>query len=156
MFDRMTASAAAVCDLADPAMRGSGGRVLWGIVNVGEQSLDGCQYTSRVTMGDSRADVKPGRPAAAGGKGRLRLVALCELPSIPKRAFMYVNRLAWFSLTKPFSLLITNGFEQNKINGKLKYHFLPLAAQFEVGLPCVQKTNLSLSWLHNTKSTLLQ
>lgn len=69
MLQRMEVNAAAVSDLSDPIMRGSGGVVLGGLVNVGEQHLDGCQHISCRKM-YSTAVLRPGKTAETFGEGR--------------------------------------------------------------------------------------
>lgn len=70
MLQRMEVNAAAVSDLSDPVMRGSGGGVFRDLVNVGEQPFDGCQHISSRIMADSTAVVRPGKTAETFDKGR--------------------------------------------------------------------------------------
>lgn len=56
-----------MCDLSDPVIGGSGGRVFWDVVIVREQPLGGCQHISSRIMADSTAGVRPGKTAATTG-----------------------------------------------------------------------------------------
>lgn len=67
MLQWMEANVAAVSNVSDPVMRGSGGAVLRDLVNVEEQLSDGCQHISSRIMADTRAGVRPGRTAQTLG-----------------------------------------------------------------------------------------
>lgn len=67
MLRQMEANVAAVSNVSDPVMRGSGGAVLSDLVNVEEQLSDGCQHISSRIMAHTRAGVRPGRTAQTLG-----------------------------------------------------------------------------------------
>lgn len=93
----MEANAAAVSNLSDPVMRGSGGVVLRDIVNVGEQPLHGCQHISSRIMADRRAVARPGKTAETFGKGRCWQF---ECSQILAQTVCYIIAVLWLQLVK--------------------------------------------------------